>query len=133
MSTVKEIKPAKKFIKQQITSGFVFTGIGVVGLFIGVGHLLGLGILVLVIAFSHKDRTIVKLFEDNMELKFGPLISTKYIKYSDVENVEKISERKILVHYKNNGKVKKMRLPVGMFEQDDLSELLNILENKTAA
>ncbi|MCU4157412.1 hypothetical protein J1N10_15655 [Carboxylicivirga sp. A043] len=54
------IRPSETYIKKQITLGIITTLIGVFALFIGAGHIMGLGILFLVIASIQKKRDITK-------------------------------------------------------------------------
>lgn len=130
MEARKVFKPAKKFVNQQfLTSAIMLIG-GVIALANGVPHLIGMGILVLIIAFYNKNRQIIKLFDNNMELKLSPLGSTTYIKYADIEKTEKENDKKIFIYYKEGDKTEKFRLPVHLIEKDDLTEFLKVVESK---
>ena len=124
------IRPSETYIKKQMTLGIITTLIGVFAFFIGAGHIMGLGILFLVIASIQKKRDIIKIGEDNLEIKFAPLGATKFIMYSDLVNIERISEKKVIMHYKSADKTKKMRIPVQMIEPSELHVFLTLLETK---
>ncbi len=124
------IKPSESFVKKQMTIAIIFTCIGVIGLFIGVAHLLGLGILFFVITTVQKKRDIIKIFENHLEIKFAPLASTKFIKYSDLIQVERASEKKIIIHYNKGATPKKFRVPIHMIEAKELESFLNMIDNK---
>ncbi len=113
-----------------MTIAIIFTCIGVIGLFIGAAHLLGLGILFFVIATVQKKRDIIKIFENHLEIKFAPLASTKFIKYSDLIQVERASEKKIIIHYNKGTTPKKFRVPIHMIEAKELESFLNMIDNK---
>jgi len=130
MTVKKTIKPSDKFIRQQFIISTVFFGVGIVGLFIGAAHLIGFGILFMVLAFMHKDRDIIKIYDQNIEIKIAPLAATKFIKFSDLTKTERISEKKIFVHYMNGNDPKKLRMPVQMIDAKELSEFLEMLDSK---
>jgi hypothetical protein len=133
MEAIRVIKPSKKFVNQQfLISGIMLVG-GILAIANGMPHLLGIGVLFLVMAFSHQNRKMIQLFEQNMEIKFAPLASVKHIRYSDIIKTEKISDKKIFLHYKEESNIKKLRIPVHMMEQDDLVEFLKVVNTKKAA
>ncbi|MDM8162073.1 hypothetical protein QUH73_19805 [Labilibaculum sp. K2S] len=133
MEAIKVIKPSKKFVNQQFLIGGIMLVGGILAIANGIPYLLGMSILVLGMAFSHQNRKMIQLFEQNMEIKFAPLASAKFIKYGDIIKTEKVSDKKIFVHYKDGSKTTKLRIPVHMIEQDDLSKFLEVVNNKKAA
>lgn len=133
MEAIRVIKPSKKFVNQQFLISGIMLVLGMVSIANGVPHLLGMGVLFLIMAFSHQNRKMIQLFEQNMEIKFAPLASTKFIKYGDIIKIEKVSDKKIFVHYKDGSKTTKLRIPVHMMEQDELTEFLKVVNNKKVA
>ncbi len=128
MEPVKTIKLSKKHVNKQMIMGVVLTILGVVGLVIGAAHILGLGIFFLVIAIVQKERNIFKIFENNLEMKMGPIAPTKYIRFTDFTRVENIEDKKITVYYKDAGKERKIRLHSSVFESDDIKYLLDLVD-----
>ncbi len=132
MTVNSSIKPSESYINKQITIGVIFTLIGGLALFVGVPHLFGLGILFLIIPVIQKNRDMIKICENNLELKFAPIGPTKFIRYADLVQVERISEKKIVLHYNQQDKPKKLRLPVHLFKAEDLTGFLAFLDTKTS-
>ena len=130
MEAIKTVKPSKKFINKQYVSGVLMTCVGFVGLAIGAPHLIGLGILFLVVTSIQSNKEIIKVYEHHFETKFAPLASANYIKFSDLKKVERVSDKKILVHYMQGDKSKKFRVPVQMVDEEEVSQFLNMLESK---
>ena len=75
--------------------------------------------VITVVCRSVAQREMIKMMDNNMEVKLAPLASTQYIKYSDIDKVERVNEKKIFVHYKAGDKTKKLRVPVHMMEPKD--------------
>lgn len=131
MNPVKTIKPSKKYIKKQFTYGTIVLTLGIIGLAIGTLYmLLGIGILVLVVTSFQKDRDVIKIFEDNIEVKFAPVSSIRFIKFSDMQRVEKISASKTILIYQDGEKEKKLRIPVAMIDSADLEYLIELMDSK---
>jgi hypothetical protein len=129
----KLIKPSDKFVNRQYISGGIITFIGFLGIAIGAWHIIGLGIFFLIIASIQSKMDIIKIHENHFEIKLASLASTKYIKFSDLRKVERVSEKKIFVHYKQATDLKKFRVPVPMFEPKELSDFLAFLDDKLAS
>lgn len=55
-------------------------------------------ILYFVFGFLAKNRNMVKLFKNNMEIKYSPLAPTLYIKYADLKKVVKGNEKRTSVY-----------------------------------
>ncbi len=130
MKEEKVYKPCKKYVNQQFLTAFIFLAGGIFALMHGKFYFIGMSILFFIIAFMTKNRDMVKLFKTSMEMKFAPLSSTKYIRYSDIQNVEKIDDKKIFVHYKEGTSLQKIRVPVHLFEKDDLTDFLKVMRAK---
>lgn len=133
MEARKIFKPAKKFVNQQFLISAIMLIGGFIALANGVPHLIAMGILVLIMAYYHKNRQMIKLFDNNMELKFSPLGPTTYVKYTDIEKTERESDKRIFIYYTEGGKTKKIRVPVHLLEQNDLTEFLKVVEAKKNA
>jgi hypothetical protein len=127
------IKPSDKFINKQYTYGIIITCIGLVGIAIGAWHVIGFGILFIVMASIQSNKDIIKIYEDHLEIKFAPLASTKYIKFSNLRKVERVSEKKIFVHHRQATDLKNFRVPVHMFAPNDLADFLAFLDDKVAS
>ena len=130
MSIISTIKPSASFMKKQMNVAIVFTCIGAVGIFIGIGYLLILGIILMVMNSSQKKKDIIKVYENNLEIKFAPLASTRFIKYDELIELERASEKKIVIHYAKDDKRKKLRIPVQMIEPKELKEFLELVDSK---
>jgi hypothetical protein len=130
---LKFIKASDKFINKQYIYGIIITCIGLVGIFIGAWYVIGYGIFYLIIASIQRKMDIVKIHENHFEIKFAPLASAKYIKFSDLRKVDRIYEKKIVVHYNEAADLKKFRVPVHMFAPNDLADFLAFLDDKLAS
>ncbi len=130
METIKVFKPCEKYVKQQFVIGSIMLVAGVIALMIGYVYLLGLAILTLVLASIQKNRDMVKLFEKNMEVKFAPLGATKFLKYTDIKEIETVSEKKIILHYNDEVKEKRLRVPIQLFDKDDLTDFLDMIKER---
>lgn len=131
MEAKKIFTPSEKFVNQQFTKAIVAIIIGIILIStLGIGVILVFGVLFLVIAFMLNNKQMVKLYDKNIELSFAPIGSTLLIKYININRIEKVSDNKILIHYTNDGKDKRVRIPVHMFEPSDLKEFINVLENR---
>ena len=57
-------KPSQKFVNQQFLFAAILLGLGVFALAsVGKPHGIGMGILFLVLAFSHKNREMIKMMD----------------------------------------------------------------------
>ncbi len=130
MEVIKSFKPCKKYINQQIATGTIMLVAGILALLVGKVYFIGLAILILVMALIQKDRDMVKMFAENMEIKFSPLASTKFLKYADISNIETVSEKKIFLHYSVEANTKKLRVPVHLFEKEDLTTFLDFIKER---
>ncbi|WP_152541884.1 hypothetical protein [Saccharicrinis fermentans] len=133
MEAINTVKPSKKFINKQYINGVLMTCVGLVGIAIGAPHLIGLGIFFLVMTSIQSNKEIIKVYEHHLETKFSALASANYIKFSDLKQVERVSDKKIFVHYMQGDKPKKFRVPVHMIDEKEVSHFLNILDSKIVA
>ncbi len=130
MDAIKIITPSDKFNTKQLTIGGLMTLIGFIGLAVGTGYALGGGILFLIMTLIQKDKALIKIFEKNIETKFAPLAATKYINFKDITKIETVNPKKIFIHYTQESKDNKLRIPVQMLDEKDLNDFLTIVRNK---
>ena len=105
-----------------------------VGIISGVltGHFtqIGFGILFLVLGAMQKGKELVKFNTEYMELKPAPLAATQLIRYTEIDKIEEITDKKIFLHGIINGKQKRLRLPVALLTAADKQEFLQELKTK---
>ncbi len=130
MEPIKVVRFSEKYISKQLILSGVIVLIGIVGLFINAGHLLGLGILLFVVNFAQKKRDAIKIYDDHIEVKLGPIAPAKYIKLDQFTEVVKTGERKVTFCYSEGGKDRKLKLHNSVFTKDDLSYLNELISNK---
>lgn len=128
MNAIKEIKESKKSTDRQITHASLMLLIGLLGLAIGTYMILGLGIFMLVMALTTQGKSIIKIFNDHFEMKLGPIAPTKYIRFSDIQELKTESPKKILLVYKDDGKEKSFRLPVHMMTEEDITYFSSLIK-----
>lgn len=134
MEATKTIKPGKKYIQTQYIFAGILLVMGILGLIKGVFVMtLGIGILILVLALVQKEKGIIMIFEQNLEIKLTLLAATKFIKSSDLKRIEKVSPKKIIVYYQEGERERKFYLPVQMIESNDAEYLVEWIEAKLKA
>ncbi len=129
MEPIKAIRFSEKYISKQLILSGVVILVGIAGMFLNAGHLLGLGIFLFVINFAQKKRDAIKVYDEHIEVKLGPIAPTKFIKLDQFTEVVKIGERKLTFCYSEAGKDRKLKLHNSVFTEEDL-EYLNELVSK---
>lgn len=127
---MKSIKTSEAFTKKQTTLGYILLVAAVLLIFTGRVELLALAALFLGMTYYQKDKDIIKIENDHLEIKIGALASTRFIRFNDITSVESASPKKIILHYKEDSKPKKIRIPVHMIEQAELDEFITFINNK---
>ncbi len=135
MEPIKAIRFSDKYISKQLILSGVIILVGIAGVFLNAGHLLGLGILLFVINFAQKKRDAIKVYDEHIEVKLGPIAPTKFIKLDQFTEILKNGERKVTFCYSEGGKDRKLKLHSSVFTQEDLdylNELVSEQINKAA-
>ncbi|MTI27231.1 hypothetical protein [Fulvivirga kasyanovii] len=127
---MKSIKTSKAFTKKQTTLGYILLVAAALLIFTGRIELLALAALFLGMTYYQKDKDIIKIENDHLEIKIGALASTRFIKFKDITSIEAASPKKVILHYKEDSKPKKLRIPVHMIEQTELDEFIIFINNK---
>lgn len=129
-------------IKFYLISGLIFAGVGVLSFVFndkGTGNnfLIIVGIVFIAIAVWSKGRVVVTLAEDHMDIKTAPAAPRKMILYSEMNSIEKAPPKKkafipysLILHYTQDGKTKKIRVPIVTDENGDENTFVNELESK---
>ena len=128
---MKSIKPGKKYSNSQLALAILMLVLGVLGVFLGTFYVfLGSGTVVLFVVLSQKNKEIIKIFEDHLEVSFAPLAPVRYIKFSNITQIQVKSPKRIFIHYTDRGTSKKLRLLTHMMEKTDLDNLLELINKK---
>lgn len=87
------------------------------------------GILLVLACVLCRNHSIVKLFDDHIEIKLLPTSPKHMILYSEIELLEKRSKN-IFLAVNQTGKKKKVSIPMMFLTDDDTEELIKELERK---
>ncbi|OOF67696.1 hypothetical protein [Rodentibacter caecimuris] len=102
---------------------------GLLLIFIGFTHLsifLYLGIINLILgilSISSLNKPTISLMDNHIQMKFSPLGATKYIKYSDIQSIEK-KKHNLIFHLKTK---KEETLPLSIVQKEARDELINLV------
>ncbi len=130
MNKIKAITPGKKYINQMFIMGSVFLAIGLVAFAImGVWIGLGPAIVILIVAAMQQNKEIIKMYDENIELKLAPLASTRYIKYSEIISIDN-NKQKVIVRYKQGSDSKKIAISKQLIDENELGNFIELLESK---
>ncbi|MBL6446677.1 hypothetical protein JMN32_10165 [Fulvivirga sp. 29W222] len=127
---MKSIKTSKKFTQKQTNLGYFFLVASIILVFAGRVEMVAVAILHLVVAYNQKDKDLIKIEKDHLEIKLSLLSSTRFIKFSDITKVEEVNPKKVFLHYNEGPKSKKLRIPVHMIEPIELEDFLTFINNK---
>lgn len=90
----------------------------------GGGVMIGVsGVLFLSLALTNRNRTVVTLHDDHLEMKAAPLGSRIFFQYSEISEIEERSPTKVFVHLDS----KRYRLPLAILGTEDQALLLETL------
>nr|WP_319400865.1 hypothetical protein [uncultured Carboxylicivirga sp.] len=130
--TIKLIKPGKKQINQQLIIGIVLCFVGFAGLFVAgnIPSISGLGLLFIVMSLTSKNKDVIKVYDDYMEMKLALLAPQHFVKFSDITSVDLSKPKALFFFYKRDGKEKKIRLNKQFFNEDDFNYLTELLADK---
>ena len=123
-----ELKAGDKHMNNMYIGTAVGLILGVITLAIGAPHFLTLGIIYLIMTIWHKNNSVIKMFDNNMEVKLAPIASKKFIRYTDIEKVDISNKRFVEILYKDSDKMKKLRVIKKLLNDSDLKKLLRTLE-----
>ena len=125
------IRPGKRYIKKQLIIGYFFIIFGVVSLlFTGRPYLSAIGIIFLVTGYSQKNKNIIKIYEDHMEVKLSFLSSLQYIKFENINKVEDVNAKKIIIHHTINSRSKRFVIHLSIIEKSDFEKFIQILRER---
>jgi len=124
-----KMKPGK--LNGLIILGLLMTALGIYD-FITIGSTnvpLVAGIFFIIISVMGRDYPILKLFDDHIEIRPGPMARKKLILYSEIESLEE-KPKKSFLSVNQNGKKKKITLPMTYLTKDDQEELIKELRSR---
>jgi len=129
---IKLIKPGKKQINQQLIIGIVLCFVGIAGLFVSgnIPLLSGLGLLLIVLSLTFKNKDVIKVYDDYMEMKLALLAPQHFVKFSEITSVDLSKPKALFFSYKKDGKEKKIRLNKQFFNEDGYNYLARLLADK---
>jgi|LGVF01.1.fsa_nt_gb hypothetical protein len=131
MSVAKEFLIKKSLLTKALIIGLLPITIAIIDLVtIGSTTVPTWGGILLVLAYVLcRNHSIVKLFDDHIEIKLLPTSSKHMILYSEIELLEKRSKN-IFLAVNQAGKKKKVSIPMMFLTDDDTEELIKELERK---
>lgn len=129
---IKLIKPGKKQINQQLIVGIALCFVGIAGLFVAgnIPSLSGLGLLFIALSLMSKNKDVIKVYNDYMEMKLALLAPQHFVKFSEITSVDLSKPKALFFCYKKDGKEKKIRLNKQFFNEDDYNYLARLLADK---
>jgi len=131
MSVAKEFLIKKSLLTAALIIGLLPITIAIIDL-VTIGSTTvptGGGILLVLAYVFCRNHSIVKLFDDHIEIKLLPTSSKHMILYSEIELLEKCSKN-IFLAVNQTGKKKKVSIPMMFLTDDDTEELIKELERK---
>ena len=129
MEAIQEFTASEKTINRTFYMGIFMIVAGIALFFLtGFSILVGLGILYIIMGAISKNRKIIILYPDHLEIKLAPLASKKLLKYDQITNFY-TSKRNLELQYDPK---KKIKIPVELLEKDNLHEFDRILQEKTS-
>lgn len=108
-----------------LTALFIFMLLGVYT----VGALGIAGGFGLMYYFWGKDRVIFTFEKDYLEFKLAPLAPLTIIKYCDIISVEEFKANILQLIYNLNGKERKIRIAVTIFEKEEIDNFQHLFLN----
>lgn len=130
----KLIKPSEKHVNKQLYTGLALIALGVVFLFMGaIGAPFGIGVLFVIIALVSKNTDMIKVYDNYFEIKLAPLAARRFIKISEITNVDTSNPKILMVYYDSEGKNKKIKIPKAMFNDKDFQFVTEFVSAKKAA
>lgn len=131
MSVAKEFLIKKSLLTTALIIGLLPITIAIIDLVtIGSTTVPTWGGILLVLAYVFcRNHSIVKLFDDHIEIKLLPTSSKHMVLYSEIELLEKRSKN-IFLAVNQTGKKKKVSIPMMFLTDDDTEELIKELERK---
>jgi hypothetical protein len=86
-----------------------------------------------IIAFWGKDRVLITLHEDYLEVKEAIAAKKKLIRYTNIDRIELHKTGKQLTVYLKDNSNKKEKIALGFIEKEDRKEFVELLNNKIIA
>lgn len=104
-----EFKVKKSQTKTLIIIGIIIITISIIAMtLIGRPISLVFGILALILGLIQKDKTILAFYDNHLEMHIAPLRSLNLTKYSTINSIETINDKKIFLHYTTKTRVKNL-------------------------
>ncbi|MFO8059010.1 MAG: hypothetical protein R6V10_17125 [bacterium] len=132
MSELREFKGKDTNWLMPLIGGVVFLVLGVAGvmIFAGFGFFVFAGIIGIVLGVWNRGRSLITLHPDHLEMKVAPAAPRQLVLYSDMKKVDQKSDKKAFLLAEQDGKEKKLRLPLPALTPEEGSSLINELETR---
>ena len=125
-----EFKTSSTWIVMYVISGVVFV---IMGLAMPRYLFVGVGAVFCIVGGYLKMVPILWLRDDHLAMKIAPAAPKKLVLYKEIDSIDEVSPKKLIVRATVDGSTKKIKVPLNMLPPSDRADFLAELKKRVGS